>query len=234
MINWRNKTDNPDDQSIKNEMLEFFKNIRKIDCNHTHIEYIIENVENKRVLDIGIAEHDAQHIDSGQWKHRQINRAASYCVGIDILQNLVDYINNLEEGYNAICMDATSNEYIGEKFDVVVLGDVIEHVDNPVSLLQFVKRHLVDDGKVFVLTPNPFCYNYFFQTLKKSTFIANFEHVNWITPSMMHELCLRTGFTMLEYRFFAKTSGLKKLLVKKLPIEVVAPSFFYVLTPKYE
>ena len=38
----------------------------------------------------------------------------------------------------------------------VVIGDVIEHVNNPVRLLQFARRHLAPDGLVLVSTPNPY------------------------------------------------------------------------------
>lgn len=41
-----------------------------------------------------------------------------------------------------------------EKFDVIVMGFVFEHVDNPVKLLQKFKDHLVPGGKVYVAVPN--------------------------------------------------------------------------------
>lgn len=46
-------------------------------------------------------------------------------------------------------------EYVpNKKFDMIVLGHVLEHVENPVDLLQRTRRWLNPDGKVFAAVPN--------------------------------------------------------------------------------
>ena len=41
-----------------------------------------------------------------------------------------------------------------EKFDVIVLGFILEHVDNPFQILNHYKKFLTKDGKMFVAVPN--------------------------------------------------------------------------------
>jgi ubiquinone/menaquinone biosynthesis C-methylase UbiE len=41
-----------------------------------------------------------------------------------------------------------------EKFDLIVLGFILEHVDNPVEIMSYYKRFLSPRGKMFVTVPN--------------------------------------------------------------------------------
>ncbi len=41
-----------------------------------------------------------------------------------------------------------------EKFDVIVAGFILEHVDDPVFILDRFKKHLKDDGIMYVAVPN--------------------------------------------------------------------------------
>ena len=41
-----------------------------------------------------------------------------------------------------------------EKFDIIVLGFILEHVDNPVQILKHYKKFLAPNGKFFITVPN--------------------------------------------------------------------------------
>jgi len=41
-----------------------------------------------------------------------------------------------------------------EKFDVIVMGFVLEHVDNPTSIITIYKKFLSPQGKLFITVPN--------------------------------------------------------------------------------
>ena len=45
------------------------------------------------MLDIGVVSHSARYFDLPDWRHGRIHKAASYCVGIDILEPLVKELN---------------------------------------------------------------------------------------------------------------------------------------------
>jgi 2-polyprenyl-3-methyl-5-hydroxy-6-metoxy-1,4-benzoquinol methylase len=42
-----------------------------------------------------------------------------------------------------------------EKFDSIILPAVIEHIDDPASLLKVLKMHLAADGYIVMTTPHP-------------------------------------------------------------------------------
>lgn len=103
------------------------------------------------------------------------------------------------KGYNVRCVDATTDAYLGELFDVVVLGDIIEHVNNPVNLLLFAKRHLNDKGIILISTPNPYYINTILKYLNNEYPYINMDHIFWVTPFNMNELCCRVELTFLNY-----------------------------------
>lgn len=201
MLNWTTLTDNPVDVSTRKVILEELKKKRSVKC-QTYREYLHSQIKGKRILDIGVAEHDISHINQDGWQHKFIVEHSSYCVGVDIIEDLVTLLNT--KGYNIKCVDATSDIDLGERFDVVLIGDVIEHVNNPVDLLKFAMRHCTENAIVIVATPNPFFYKNFIDTIRNSTFVANFEHISWITPSMAMEIARRAGAELKEYLFFSK------------------------------
>ena len=116
---------------------------------------------------------------------------------------------------------------IGEKFDIVNIGDVIEHVNDPVKLILFAKRHLKENGKIIVSTPNPYFYKHIYRCVRETTFIANFEHTFWITPSMALEISRRSGVSFSGYIFFSSKNKFKAYIQKLLP-EIFYGDFTYI------
>ena len=75
--------------------------------------------------------------------------------GVDLHEPSIDYANKINSFNNVrfICQDAA--EFSGtEKFHVVVLSDILEHVKNPAALLQLASRVLIDMGMVLICVPN--------------------------------------------------------------------------------
>jgi 2-polyprenyl-3-methyl-5-hydroxy-6-metoxy-1,4-benzoquinol methylase len=223
-MNWSEITDNPVDARVHIKILEFLKSIR-YSTNEKKKEWLIRQIKDKKVLDIGVAEHDLSHMNSQEWKHKYIKENSKYCLGLDIIESLVNELNN--RGFDVVHMDATSNEYIGEKFDIVNIGDVIEHVNDPVKLILFAKRHLKENGKIIVSTPNPYFYKHIYRCVRETTFIANFEHTFWITPSMALEISRRSGVSFSGYIFFSSKNKFKAYIQKLLP-EIFYGDFTYI------
>jgi SAM-dependent methyltransferase len=106
-------------------------------------------------------------------------------------------------GFDFRHVDATSEVDLGERFDRIFIGDVIEHVNDPVALLNFAKRHLKRDGRILITTPNPFAPRFRLHRAQRHTryVMANLEHTRWISISNMHELAWRAGLEMKALRW---------------------------------
>ena len=108
----------------------FLQHIRRI-AKTDYMSWLIPQVKGKSCLDIGAVEHDLSYTERPSWKHKILKEVCSELTGVDILAEPVKLLN--ERGYDIRLCDATSEEYLGKTYDVVVLGDVIEHVSNPVN-----------------------------------------------------------------------------------------------------
>lgn len=218
MFDWTKYTKDPSDKDVGKKLLAFLKSIQGFFTVKRN-DFIREYVKGLRVMDIGAGEHTVSVYKEDRWEHGMICKSASYAVGIEINQELCDHYN--QKGFNFKCVDATSDTDLGERFDMVFMGDVIEHVNNPVALLEFAKRHLANGkGRLLVSTPNPFCFSYISARIRKGYrpfFIANFEHISWITPTNANELARRAGLQLTKIYFPSSPLKLNGKILKVLP-----------------
>lgn len=158
-------------------------------------EFIRNYVSNKNVLDLGCVAHTVERcINSPDtWLHNVICKNARSVLGVDLLEKEVQEL--CKRGYTMICADALAMR-LDTKYDVVVCGDLIEHVNNHYSLLETIKYHLLSDGVALITTPNPFAVSRFFNILADGWTGINPEHVCWFCPQTMFQLVERSGLTI--------------------------------------
>ena len=86
-------------------------------------------------------------LDEGKWLHARLSAAASSIVGLDSAEEGVDWAK--EQGFEAYAVDAQSPEAVAalglEPADVVVAGEIIEHLDAPGPFL-CAMRELLEAG----------------------------------------------------------------------------------------
>jgi 2-polyprenyl-3-methyl-5-hydroxy-6-metoxy-1,4-benzoquinol methylase len=214
-MHWKAAHENPNAPAVRSllrQALADKKRGRIGDCSR----FLEEFVTGRKVLDVGVVQHDLSQVERPGWKHGRIRGWASKVVGVDILPEQVAELN--ARGFDVRCVDATSDQHLGETFDRVVLGDVIEHVDSPVALLTFARRHLTADGLILCSTPNPFFISYIVEGLRRGNYIPNAEHVSWISPTMALELAHRAQLELKEYWH---VQGEGKTLRRKLAVTLL-------------
>ena len=228
-LDWTRVSDDPNSAAAKAAVRDWLGRARRLhlDCDVLGLAETL--VRGKRVLDIGVVSHSARYFDQAGWRHGRISRAASYCLGLDILAPLVEELRG--RGFNVRCVDATSDVDLGERFDIVFAGDVIEHVDSGVALLRFAGRHLAPGGRLYVTTPNPFSRKFFRQFRRDGVMVTNLDHVAWISPTMALELGRRAGVQLEAYHLAKPYAGmnraLHRLLWRLTPAEYAFPEFVY-------
>ena len=229
---WRQFSANPVDPKVSRYLKDETNRLCK-PSTLSFMDHVKAESLNKSVLDIGCAEHDQSHWNSKEWKHGEICKWSSDVMGIDIVPAAVKAL--CEKGYNVQLVDATSDVFLGRKFDVIVIGDVIEHVDNPVGLLRFAARHINHHGIIICHTPNPFYWSFFLRAIRDGVMIENAEHTSWITPCNLIELAHRSGLSLVEYRPTFSGSIKSKIarwifsLLSNRPPEIFSGSNTYLL-----
>jgi len=102
------------------------------------------NILNSKILDFGCA--DGIFLD---WLRSQgVNQDQLH--GIDISEQMVEIAR--QKGHRAVSVEAQA-EFSGEKFDLVTLWDVLEHLSNPVKTLRNLTNFLKPGGHVLLQTP---------------------------------------------------------------------------------
>jgi 2-polyprenyl-3-methyl-5-hydroxy-6-metoxy-1,4-benzoquinol methylase len=222
-MDWTKYTTDPCDTNTQKKVHDYLDNIRVI-AKNDDLSWVLSRIEGKNCLDIGCIEHDLSYTEKPSWKHKQFVDVASRVVGVDILEDYAEVLN--QRGYDIRVCDATSDEYLGEKFDAVVLGDVIEHVENPVNLIRFALRHLNDNGEIIVKTPNPYYIDNITKFAKNRHFV-NFEHIAWYTPTMALEIARRSGCKLAAYVVFPRKRPWPAIFPKT---DILTRDFVYIYT----
>ena len=221
MVDWTQLTDDPNNPAAKEAVRRYLRSVRQVHLDIDLIEFIESFANGRSVLDIGVVSHSARYFDHPGWRHGRIARLAKRCLGVDIIEPLVKELN--ARGYNVVCADATSDQDLGERFELVFLGDILEHVNDPSRLLRFAARHLAPEGRVVASTPNPFSRKFYRRFRAEGTPIVNLDHVCWITPTNALEIGRRAGLRLVAYhmvkRFSPVKRALKRLAWKFVPLE---------------
>jgi 2-polyprenyl-3-methyl-5-hydroxy-6-metoxy-1,4-benzoquinol methylase len=197
-------------------------------------EFVADFVRDRSVLDIGVVGHVVERSGNEDFRHGFIKKLARHLVGIDILEEPIKHLKFL--GYDVRLVDATSDTDMGERFERVVVGDVIEHVDDPVKLVRFAARHLAPGGQILCTTPNPLYVGYLVEMFRHGMVIENAEHVNFIIPSNALEVAHRAGAKLASVHHFGGGGNtlMRRVLISFLKLtrlikfEMFARSYIYI------
>lgn len=163
------------------------------------IRFAVSHCRGKDVLDIGCVHHNPENYKSKYWLHKALKQVANTLDGIDIYEDGVNYLRTL--GYNVLVGDA-QNFYTGKTYDVIVAGDLIEHLDNPGEFLDCCKGHLRGGGKLLLTTPNPWYWRFFVKAaLFRGHARPNPEHTIWLCPTVLGHLLSRHGLRIESWHY---------------------------------
>ncbi len=101
-----------------------------------------------RILDVGCG--------SGYAVTRFLGKTVDHVMGIDMYPPNIEYAKEhfKHPSLHFLCMDAQTLSTAGEVFDVVVMADVLEHLEDPASILKIAVDLLAPDGRLLVTVPN--------------------------------------------------------------------------------
>jgi hypothetical protein len=123
---------------------------------------LIENLcRDKDIIHLGCVDHlplIREKLKQGLWLHERLCTASHRCLGIDINAGGIEFLEH-ELGYeDVICADIVRDE-IGEvgahHWDYLVLGEILEHTDNPCSFLAAIrKKYSGTIDRLIITVPN--------------------------------------------------------------------------------
>lgn len=169
--------------------------------------YLRDLCAGRRVVHVGFVDLGCRELNvrSGVWLHEHLATTARELVGIDLDVAGVD--DARARGYEAYAIDACDGAAVAAAgitpADVVVAGEVIEHLDDPGSFLRGV-HHLVAPGGVLVVTtPNATGLVNAFSALVQSE-VNHPDHVVMFTCRTLDAMLERQGWQPFEHRVYVQ------------------------------
>ena len=178
--------------------------------------FILDLCKNKKVLHIGCTDYPflETKIISKNLLHIKILNVAKELYGIDID---IKGIKLLREKYNidnVICEDITNKEIkLPMIYDIIIAGEIFEHLDNIGLALNNVYKFLADNGLLIVTVPNALAFRIFFHTLRKRENIHP-DHVSYFSPYTLYNLLKRHKFIstkILSYSYASNRPIINKI-----------------------
>ena len=170
------------------------------------------------VLDMGIVDSRRGKRDSGsQLKTKTVTSLfRKICdknpdtLGVDIDAEGIEILN--KHGFNTRHENVVTMD-LGQTFDTIVAGELIEHLPNPGTFLENMSRHLKPDGTLVITTPNPFYSKQAWKIWRHSQPSVHEEHTCWFDPITLNTLCQMSGLEVDKIYWVQK----KKSFLKTLP-----------------
>jgi 2-polyprenyl-3-methyl-5-hydroxy-6-metoxy-1,4-benzoquinol methylase len=171
-------------------------------------EIIMQLCTNKKVLDVGCVGQDSPY-QSENWLHNKLKKVSREITGVDIDFESIEYLKKV--GHNIIHVNELEN--YNEKYDVIVMADVIEHVNDPVDFIKFYSRYLNQEGIFLITTPNATRIRTFIEILFTTTYSMNFEHICWFCPKTLLEVISRADLIPVDFYWLKEYSPKLRYLI---------------------
>jgi 2-polyprenyl-3-methyl-5-hydroxy-6-metoxy-1,4-benzoquinol methylase len=176
---------------------------------------VLRKLKNPKVLDVGCGTGDLLTIPLAK---RGID-----ITGTDIHQESIDHAKTASAGLsNAKFICGSLQDVVG-KYDVVILSEVLEHVDKPIDLLAALKSLLTAEGVLLLTVPNGYGPFEMDQSLWKRNFLGiptlharyvqrrgggasaatlndDNPHVNFFTKAALENVTRAAGFRIIDFK----------------------------------
>ena len=106
----------------------------------------IKSTKNKKLLELGLGHGYTTNKLTKYFKSHTVLEGSSKVIDMfreEYPDNKANIIETFFENYKT-----------NEKFDVIIMGFILEHVDNPKEILESFRPYLKEDGQLFIAVPN--------------------------------------------------------------------------------
>jgi hypothetical protein len=165
------------------------------------IKYIVSACADRRVLDLGAMDETAWKSKRGRgtWLHEEIARVARGVEGVD--NSAMVPQDGLATAENALIRRGDIEDLgrliteLGEVPDIVVAGELIEHMENPLRFLRsFAQLPRLAGRELMLSTPNATALHNFLIGLARRE-STHHDHLCILSYKTLTTLCRRAGFS---------------------------------------
>lgn len=191
------------------------------------MEVLLALATGQRVVHVGCVDHLPileEKLAQGAWLHGQLCNIAERCYGVDLNTEGIERLR--EKGYKDLASHDLSSaealpDIVENQWDLLLLGEVIEHIDNPGEFLSAIRKTYAGSIKqMLVTTPNALCYSNFRHALRQRELVSS-DHRCWYSPLTLAKVMTLAGFkvqwvSFCQYEVRPRTP-LEHLLLRACP-----------------
>ena len=162
--------------------------------------------EGKSVLHLGCADapYTKDRLESGTLLHTKLASVARHIVGLDLDGEAIHMLREI--GIRSVKTGDAERlsdfEGGGQQYDVVVAGEILEHLPNPGLCLRGAKTALAPQGMIVVSVPNAFSLKCFLR-FGLRTELVHEDHVCYYSPATLSRLALLSGLSCQIVGFYS-------------------------------
>ena len=173
------------------------------------LEIIKAAAVGKSVLHLGCTNYPytKEAIDADMLLHDSLSGVAKEVFGFDMDQEGIDLlVERGNENLYRADLEKLEDVELQKEFDLVIAGEMIEHLNNPGLFLEGIKRFLKPEGELLITTINAYCAVRFLQYGLRgrggSMEPVHPDHVAYYSFRTLSLLLGRHGYSVTEFSFY--------------------------------
>jgi SAM-dependent methyltransferase len=148
------------------------------------VNFITKNVDLRdkgKMLDIGCGK--------GLLLHKFNNRKPEWDqFAVEPSKNAISYFKEIMPTLNVFNGNFEDSPFLNQSFGLIMANGVLEHINNPVTFLEQIRKNLDDDGVLFIGVPN---------FRNNPVDLYTYDHLNRFTPESIKRIFEFTGFQIV-------------------------------------
>ncbi|HXH77923.1 bifunctional glycosyltransferase/class I SAM-dependent methyltransferase [Nocardioides sp.] len=169
---------------------------------HSVILDMLRDRPRSRILDLGC---------SGGVLAEKVRKLGHHVVGVDVIE--IPGVRDRVDEFHLLDLAAGADQDLGRDYDAVILGDVIEHLPDPLVTLRRAVELLRPAGEVIISVPN---FGHWYPRLRAASGLFGYDrrgilddtHLRFFTRRSLLRLVRRAGLDVLEERHTGLPLGL--------------------------
>jgi len=182
--------------------------------------FIARACENRSVLHLGCAEWPttAESLRDGTLLHLAVASAARRALGVDLSEEGLAILR--ASGFRDVVrwdVEKLSELELDRPVDVIVAGEILEHLSNPGLCLAGAAQIMKQAGAILILSvPNAFSLRHFLPLLLRRTELVMPDHTAYYSITTLSELLGRYGLRIREIHMCMNGAGKSSRIVRSL------------------
>lgn len=192
--------------------MSIYESLRIYDSSKTtpleldRLGYLTDSAKGKDVLHVGCSDWPVteERIRSGDLLHLRLRKSAKRLTGIDLSDAGIQIMRS--PGIENVELMNAEDITIGQQFDMILAGDVLEHLNNPGLFLAKASELLRPDGELVIAVPSALTFANVLAWLRKREQVHK-DHTFYYSPKTLSTLCGRYDLLPVKLIYTAQPAS---------------------------